>query len=183
MLWTFGGSGLLGGAIAGCVILCRATICGVTGSYVMRGCIALCRAFLASEEGSSTLYSGTVYSGSFSGYFGVRSDIVVPFFSSRPAPHAVAWGGVAKSLPVGRGFPPLAEAVAFLGVHGSILIAALFASGVLPCIHAAGRLVLLRGRFFSPSVSFHFLPTRLLFFQVSRRPGPHRTCKTRNQNL
>ena len=70
---------------------------------------------------------------------------------------------------MGRGFPPLVEAVAFLGVHGSILVAALFVAGVLPRIRTAGPLVLLSDRFFSPSVSFLFFPAGLFFFQMSTR--------------
>ena len=120
--------------------------------------------FSASSEGNSTLYSGTVYSGSFNGCFGVRSDIIVPFYSSRPAPHAIAQGGCRREFPHEEGHLALVEAVAFLGIHGSILVAALFVAGLLPRIRAAGPLVLLSDRFFSPSVSFLLFPTRLLFF-------------------
>ena len=56
--------------------------------------------FLASSEGNSTLYSGTVYSGSFSGCFGIRSDIVVPFspgtFSSGTHPALQCHGAGVK---------------------------------------------------------------------------------------
>ena len=101
---------MLGGAVAGCVILCRIIVYrtagggvgggGIVGGGVIGGVLSPSAVlFLASSEGSSTLYSGTVYSGSFNGCFGVRSDIVVPFVSSHPAPHAVAQGGSRKVSP------------------------------------------------------------------------------------
>lgn len=61
----------------------------------------------------------------------------------------------------------LVEAVPFLGVHGGVLVAALFLARLLPCSLAAGRPVLLRDGLFSPSVGFFLFPMCLFFFQTS----------------
>ena len=100
---AFGSSGITcseAGALSSAALLSTAPLRAVLAEAVLLGALSPSAVlFLASSEGSSTLYSGTMYSGSFNGCFGVRSDIVVPFVSSHPAPHAVAQGGSRRVSP------------------------------------------------------------------------------------
>lgn len=91
------GGGLLGGAGAGCAVPRRITLCSAAGAVLVGAALLSAVLFLASPEGNSTLYSGTVYSGSFNGCFGVRSDIVIPF-SPGTHPALQCTGRALKSL-------------------------------------------------------------------------------------